>query len=290
MSQFVPDSGRNTIPRILEQSSNGKILTAVTAYDFTSALLIDQTDIDIVLIGDSVASVIQGRGNTLPVTLDEMIYHSKCVARGISKALLVCDLPFLSYQVSPEEALRSAGRVFKESEVHAVKLEGGKVMADTVRYITERDMPVMGHIGLTPQSYHRMGGHRIQGKSAKYGVTSAEELVEDALTLQDAGVFSVVLEGIPSELAARITEMLDIPTIGIGAGSECSGQILVLHDLLGLSQGTPPKFVRRFAELGQESVSALNEYVKAVSEKTFPSASESYSASSHKMPRIKAVS
>ena len=219
-----------TVPSVTSAKDNKKKLTATTAYDYTFARLVDSSDIDIILVGDSLATVVQGEESTLPVTLDEMIYHARLVARGAERALVVADMPFLSYQISPEEAVRAAGRLLKEGRAEAVKLEGGSAIAPTIRKLTAVDIPVVGHIGLTPQSYHRMGGYRVQGKDAQAGVRSAQELLEDARAVEEAGAFAIVLEGIPAELAGHITTELAIPTIGIGAGPDCDGQILVMHE------------------------------------------------------------
>lgn len=257
---------RITVPAV--QDSKGKTpLVAVTAYDYTFARIIDQADIDIVLVGDSLGCVMQGHETTIPVTLDEMIYHTRCVARGTTRALLVADLPFLSYQGSIEQAVMSSGRLMKEAGAHAVKLEGGIAMRETIERLVMLDIPVMGHVGLTPQSYHRMGGHRLQGTqrtgdSRQAG--GAERIIADALAVQEAGAFCVVLEGIPAELGAEITGQLKIPAIGIMAGSRCDGQIRVMHDLLGLTQSGAPASIKASDNIAERVVRIMNDYAAAV--------------------------
>jgi 3-methyl-2-oxobutanoate hydroxymethyltransferase len=227
-------------------------------------------------VGDSVGMVVQGLETTLPVTLDEIVYHCRMVARGRRTALLVGDLPFLTYQVGVEDALRNAGRLIKDGGVDAVKLEGGVHVADTIRAIAAIDIPVMGHVGLTPQSVHRMGGHKVQGRKRGDKAGDRERVLADAHAVEDAGAFAVVLEGIPLDLAAEITESLSIPTIGIGAGMHCDGQILVLHDVLGLSQTVRPKFARRYADLWQTATAAIGAYAADVRAGAFPSEAHSF--------------
>jgi len=265
-----------TVPDLQRMKEAGTKITALTAYDFPFGRIVDDAGIDVVLVGDTLGMVVQGLETTLPVTLDEIVYHCRMVARARRRALLVGDLPFLSYQVSVEDALRNAGRLMKEGAVEAVKLEGGVVMADVIRALTSRDIPVMGHVGLTPQSVHRMGGHRVQGRRRGRGPGERQRVIEDALAVAEAGAFSVVLEGIPLDLAAEITEQLPIPTIGIGAGRHCDGQILVLHDLLGLFDRFTPKFVKRYAELGQAASAAIATYVREVREGAFPDDAHSF--------------
>lgn len=254
-----------------KKADNVKIVM-VTAYDHTMARLVDQAGVDMVLVGDSLGMVVQGHEDTLPVTLDHMVYHCSCVARGLQKAHLVGDLPFLSYQVSPEQALLAAGRLVKEGRCHSVKLEGGKRSAPAIERIVEAGIPVVGHIGLTPQSVHAMGGFRVQGRRAD----DAERLMADALAVQEVGAFCLVLEGIPSELAAEITARLDIPTVGIGAGPDCDGQVLVCNDLLGFDLSFKPKFVKRFAELQTVMVGAFEDYAREVRDGSFPDAEHSF--------------
>lgn len=261
------------VPDILATKQNKRI-TALTAYDFTTARLLDVAGVDIILVGDSLATVVQGHETTLPVTLDEMIYHCKCVTRGVQRALVVGDMPFLSYQTSIEKAIESAGRLLKEGGVSAVKLEGGENVADIVRKIVSFDIPVMGHVGLTPQSYHRMGGHKIQAKHsvAKTGIRtgSREQVLNDACALDAAGVFAIVLEGIPHDIAREITLRVSVPTIGIGAGPHCDGQILVSTDMLGLNGQAVPSFVKQFAALDTEIVSAVERFCNEVRTGQFP--------------------
>ncbi|MBX7139352.1 MAG: 3-methyl-2-oxobutanoate hydroxymethyltransferase [Oligoflexia bacterium] len=281
--------GRITVPSILERKRSGSAqkITALTAYDYLFARLVDRAGIDLILVGDSLGTVIQGNESTIPVTLDQVIYHAKCVTRAVQHALVVGDLPFLSYQISPEQALESAGRLLKEGGVAAVKLEGGVHMAETVRRLVQIDIPVMGHVGLTPQSYHRMGGHKQQGKKSlkteRAAAGTAERIVEDALAIEDAGAFAVVLEGIPDELATEITSKLSIPTIGIGAGPDCDGQILVLHDMLGVDPEFRPRFVKRYANLGETISSACKLYGEEIRSGAFPAPS----AKLVKIPRAK---
>jgi 3-methyl-2-oxobutanoate hydroxymethyltransferase len=250
----------------------------VTAYDATFARMLDEAGADVLLVGDSLGMVVQGLDSTLPVTLDEMVYHCRAVARGVragkdgGRALIVGDLPFMTYQVSPEEALRSAGRFLSEGGAQAVKLEGGVSIAPTIARLVDVGIPVMGHIGLTPQSVHAMGGFKVQGKTE----TDAARVMADARAVAEAGAFAIVLEGIPMDLARRITEELEIPTIGIGAGVHCDGQVLVSYDLLGLTPNLRPKFVKRFAELYDEGVRATRAYVDEVKASTFPTAEHSF--------------
>ncbi|MCB0334144.1 MAG: 3-methyl-2-oxobutanoate hydroxymethyltransferase [Bdellovibrionales bacterium] len=280
-----PSQGRITVPSIAHRKPSlglGSRIVALTAYDYSFARLIDSSEeVDIVLVGDSLGSVIQGHDTTLPVTLDEMIYHCKAVVRGTSHALVVGDLPFLSYQTSPEQAIESAGRLLKEGGVSAVKLEGGVYMEETISRLCRVDIPVMGHVGLTPQSYHRMGGHKVQGRgvgnSANASSLSAQRVLEDAHAVEQAGAFAIVLEGIPEELAEEVTSQLSIPTIGIGAGVHCDGQILVTHDMLGLSMNFSPKFVKRYAELGEQLHQAVCDYATDVKGGDFPASEHSFS-------------
>ena len=222
-------------------------IAMLTAYDFPFARIFDAAGVDVLLVGDSLGMVVQGADSTLAVTLDEVIYHARMVARARQRALVVADLPFLTYQVSVEKALANSGRLIKEGGAEAVKLEGGITMAETIRHIVDIDIPVMGHIGLTPQSIHRMGGHRVQGRKSGQAAGCRERLLEDAAAVEHAGAFALVLEGIPAELAKEITERASIPTIGIGAGIECDGQVLVMHDVLGLSESFLPRFAKPYA-------------------------------------------
>ncbi len=251
--------------------AEGDPIVMLTAYDYTFAALLDEAGVDVLLVGDSVATVVQGEDTTVPVTLDEMVYHSKLVARAARRALVVADLPFLSYQISEEEALRNAGRLMKEARVEGVKLEGGAAVADSVRRLTDAGIPVMGHLGLTPQSIHAFGGYAVRGRAEE-----GERLLEDARCLADAGVFALVLEKIPADLAARVTQAISVPTIGIGAGPHCSGQVLVSYDMLGLFERFRPRFVRRYAELGDTIRDAVRRFGEDVRTGTFPNAEESY--------------
>lgn len=264
-----------TVPEILKRKGSDPIV-ALTAYDFPFGRIVDQAGVDVILVGDSLGMVVQGMDTTLPVTMDEIIYHSRMVARARQRALLVADLPFLSYQASITEAIHNAGRLIKEGAAEAVKLEGGLVVAETVRAIAAVDIPVMGHIGLTPQSVHRMGGHKVQGKRRGERPGQRDRILEDALALEDAGAFAIVLEGMPLDLAAEITDRLEIPTIGIGAGPHCDGQILVLHDVLGLCDRFSPKFAKRYAELWQAAGEAVSEYVHEVRARSFPTDAHSF--------------
>ena len=266
-----------TVPSILAAKGERR-LAMVTAYDFTFARLADRAGADLLLVGDSLAMVMQGGENTLGVTMDHMVYHTRMVARGRRRALVVADMPFLSYQVSVTDAVANAGRLVKEGGCEAVKLEGGVHVADAVRRLAEVDIPVMGHVGLTPQSVHRMGGHKVQGRRGGRGAGQSDRLVEDAQALEDAGAFAIVLEGMPADLAAEITATVSIPTIGIGAGVECDGQVLVMHDLLGLEDRIAPKFVKRYAELGTQATEAFARYVEEVRAGEFPTQAHSFSA------------
>lgn len=264
-----------TTTALVARKKSGAKIAVVTAYDATMATLLDQAGVDILMVGDSLGMVVQGRENTLSVTLDEMIYHCASVSRARPKAHVVCDLPFLSYQVSEEDALRSAGRLLKEGQAESVKLEGGRAMAPAVRKIVSAGIPVMGHIGLTPQSVHQMGGFRVQGKTSE----AAQVLIDDARALEDAGAFSIVVEGVPSEVGEAVTRAVNIPTIGIGAGAGTDGQVLVCYDLLGMYGGLSPKFVKRFAELGEQTKRAVAEYVNEVQSGTFPSVEHTFAMS-----------
>jgi 3-methyl-2-oxobutanoate hydroxymethyltransferase len=243
----------------------------LTAYDFTFARIFDTAGIDVLLVGDSLGNVVQGADTTLPVTLDESIYHTRMVARGVSRALVVGDMPFGSYQVSPEDAVRNAIRMVKEAGAQAVKLEGGRRMAATIERLVGAEIPVMGHVGLTPQSVNRMGGFRVQGR----GDEGRCQVLEDALAVQEAGAFAVVLEGIPAELGSEVTQALSIPTIGIGAGVGCDGQVLVMHDLLGLNDWTP-SFVKQYANLGALAAQASRAFAEEVQNGKFPDDEHSY--------------
>jgi len=254
----------------------------VTAYDYHSARVVDAAGIDVVLIGDSLGMVVQGHDTTLPVTVDDIVYHTRIVRRGTTRALVVGDMPFLSYQVSTSEAVANAGRIVKEGGASAVKIEGGREFLNTVGALGDASIPVMGHLGLTPQSVHRFGGYHVQGRSQD----ARKRLLEDAKLLERAGCFALVLEGMPWELAAEITDSLEVPTIGIGAGPRCDGQVLVFHDLLGIENELAPKFVKRYAELNDVMIEALSRFRKEVKSGEFPDLEHSYDAE-RKPPRGK---
>jgi 3-methyl-2-oxobutanoate hydroxymethyltransferase len=262
---------RVTVPLLGARKRRGERISMLTAYDFAFASLFDQAGIDVLLVGDSLGNVVQGQPTTLPVTLDETIYHTRLVARAARRALVVADLPFGSYQITSEEALRSAVRCVKEGGAQAVKLEGGRTVAETIARIAAAEIPVMGHVGLTPQAIHRMGGHRVQGR----GESGRLRVLDDARAVEAAGAFAVVLEGMPAELAGEITRELSIPTIGIGAGVDCDGQVLVMHDLLGLSDGVP-SFVKQYANLGALTVQAARRFADEVAHGKFPDPEHSY--------------
>jgi len=275
---FDAVTGKITAPGILARkfasASNGssRKIVALAAYDYPTAQLIDDAGVDIVLVGDSLGMVVLGSKNTLSVTVDETVYHTRAVRRGIWRALLVADMPYGSYHLGDADAVRNALRLVKEAGAEAVKVEGGERRVDRIARLVEADIPVMGHIGLTPQSVHSMGGFRVQGKT----IDAAERLLRDARAVEAAGAFSIVLECIPRELAAEITRELRIPTIGIGAGRDCDGQILVLHDLIGLSLGRAPRFARRYANVAETISRAVGEYVQDVRIGAFPTDAESY--------------
>jgi 3-methyl-2-oxobutanoate hydroxymethyltransferase len=261
-----------TIPEVLQMKQDGRRITVLTAYDFPFARLVDGGDVDIILVGDSVGVVVAGHDTTLPVTMEEMLYHTRAVRRAGPKALVVADMPFMSYQACIEDACRNCGRMIKEGGAEAVKIEGGMNMAHVIRAVSSIDIPVMAHIGLTPQSVHRMGGYKVQGRKEQ-----ANRILEDAYAVQNAGAFAVVLEGIPARLAAEITAGLSIPTIGIGAGPDCDGQVLVIHDILGLCEKYSPKFVKRYADLGPIISDAVKRYVAEVRSGEFPTEEHSFS-------------
>ena len=266
----LPSNSQNrkkvTIQTLLEKKQRAEVISMLTAYDYPTALAVDQAGIDVILVGDSLGMVVLGYQNTLPVTMDEMLHHCRAVARGARYAMLVGDLPFMSYQASPEEALRNAGRFLQEAGMDAVKLEGGRERRDAVSMIVSAGIPVMGHLGLTPQSVHQLSGFKQQGKKAD----TARRLLEDALILQEAGCFSIVLEAIPARLAGLVSEKLIIPTIGIGAGLDCDGQVLVTHDLLGLFDRFTPKFVKKYADFYSDMGRAFTKYRIEVEKREFP--------------------
>jgi 3-methyl-2-oxobutanoate hydroxymethyltransferase len=274
------NTAKVTVPELLQRKSqaadsiNKKKITCLTAYDYPTARLMDEAGVDVVLVGDSVAMVVLGYESTLPLTMEESLHHTKAVRRGVQRALVVADMPFGTYQGDVNEALKNAVRFVKEAGAEAVKVEGGERRLEVIARLTEAEIPVMGHVGLTPQSVNAMGGYRVQGKTAG----GAEQLLRDARAVEAAGAFAIVLEGIPRELATEITKSVRIPTIGIGAGPDCDGQILVLHDLLGLTFQEPPKFARRYANVGEVISQAVREYCADVQAGSFPSDAESYHA------------
>ncbi len=257
---------RTSVLDLQRMKADNQKIVMVTAYDRTMARLADMAGVDMVLVGDSLGMVVQGEEDTLSVTVDEMVYHSRCVARGLGRAHLVADLPFMSYQVSTTQAMETASRLVKEGRAHSVKLEGGERTAPAIERLVDVGIPVVGHVGLTPQSLHTMGGFRVQGRSEAAG----RQVLADALAVAEAGAFCVVLEGVPEDLAAEITEALDVPTIGIGAGAGCDGQVLVCTDLLGMDLSFAPKFVKRYAKLEETIVEAMGTYAREVREGVFP--------------------
>ena len=261
-----------TVPDIKARKRDARRLVMLSAYDYPTARLLDEAGIDIILVGDSLANTVLGYDSTLPVTMDEMLHHARAVVRGTRRALVVGDMPYLSYQTGAGDAIRNAGRFLKEAGAAAVKIEGGRRRADLVRALSEAEIPVMGHIGLTPQSVHVMGGYRVQGKKSD----EVRALVDDARALQEAGIFALVLEGMPAPAARAVSAAIDIPTIGIGAGPDCDGQVLVLHDLIGLTEGTPPRFVRRYAAVGEVIADAARRFIADVQSGAFPSEAETY--------------
>lgn len=261
-----------TTNTIQKMKAAGEKISMITAYDFSFAELFDAAGVDIILVGDSASNVMAGHETTLPITLDQMIYHASSVVRGINRCLVVVDLPFGSYQGNSKEALNSAIRIMKETGGHAVKLEGGEEVVESVRRIISTGIPVMGHLGLTPQSIYKFGTYTVRAKEQ----AEAEKLKRDALLLQEAGCFAIVLEKIPAALAKEVSESLHIPTIGIGAGVDCDGQVLVMHDMLGINKEFQPRFVRRYLELHDEIVNAVKQYVTDIKAKDFPNQSESY--------------
>ena len=272
-----------TVTDISGRKNSGEKITALTAYDYSFAKLLDATDLDIILVGDSLGTISLGHENTLAVTMQNMIDHTRAVKQGAKRALVVSDMPFMSYQVSVEQAVTNAGRLIQEGEASSVKLEGGARMADRVQAIVRAGIPVMGHIGLTPQSVHQFGGYKVQGKN----YLDSRQIKQDARDLQNAGIFALVLEGIPGELAEEITAELKIPTIGIGAGVKCDGQILVLHDLLGLNQDFVPKFVKQYANLADLMKNAVAEYIDDVRSKAFPGQEHTYLSKQGNLKQVK---
>ncbi len=261
-----------TVPHIRKMKQRGEKITCLTAYDYCFARILDDAGVEMLLVGDSLGCVIQGGPNTLAVTLDEMIYHCRAVVRGRKHALVIGDMPFMSYQVNKQQALTSAGRFFKEAGVEAVKLEGGVAVRDSIQAIVNAGMPVMGHIGLTPQSVHQFGGYKIQGREKN----RREMVLHDALAVEEAGAFAMVLEGMPSDLAEEITARVSIPTIGIGAGMQCDGQVLVIHDMLGLFDDFTPKFVKQYADVKTVISGSVKHFIGEVREQKFPAEEHSF--------------
>lgn len=273
---------RTTVSVLKDKKTKGEKIAMVTAYDYPSARMADEAGIDIILVGDSLGMAMLGYETTIPVTMEEMLHHTKAVARGIKNCFLVSDMPFMSYQISAKAALANAGRFLQEGNAQAVKIEGGEDQSCVIESLVNAGIPVMGHIGLTPQSVHQLGGYKVQGKEK----TQAQKLLCDAKHLEDAGVFALVLECVPAQLAKAISESIKIPTIGIGAGPECDGQVLVWHDLLGITQDMKPRFVKKYANLHEDICSALKEYSNEVKEGKFPLAEHSFSMSEGIIPKL----
>ena len=279
--------GKITVPELLQRKSsaadpeNRKKITCLTAYDYPTARLLDEAGVEILLVGDSVGMVMLGYESTLPLTLEEALHHTKAVRRGVRRALLVADMPYGSYHGDINESLRNAMRFVKEAGAEAVKIEGGERRLELISRLTEAEIPVMGHVGLTPQSVNALGGYRVQGKTP----AAAEQVLRDAQAVEAAGAFAIVLEAMPRELAAEITRTVHVPTIGIGAGPDCDGQVLVLHDMLGLTFQEPPKFARRYANLGEAITQAVHQYCEDVRGGQFPTDAESYHAPASAKPR-----
>lgn len=272
MSVHIDMSKKVTTQTFRQMKQSGEKITMLTSYDFTLTRLVDEAGVDAILVGDSASNVVCGNDYTLPITLDEMIFLTRGVVRGAKRALVVMDMPFGSYQISEEDAVRNAVKAMKLTGCDALKIEGGREWIDTIRHICQAGIPVMGHLGLTPQSVNQFGGYGLRAKDE----AEAQKIIDDALLLEQAGCFSVVLEKVPAALAARVSEELDIPVIGIGAGNMVDGQVLVLHDMLGLNMGFKPKFLRRFAELAGDVSGAVSSYIEAVKESSFPNENESY--------------
>ncbi len=261
-----------TINDLLKKKAEGRKITMLTAYDYAFARMVDEAGIDVILVGDSLGMVVQGLENTLPVTMDEMIYHTKMVSRASENAMVIGDMPFMSYQSGVADAVRNAGRFLKEAGAAAVKLEGGAEVLEHIRALTRSDIPVMAHIGLTPQSIHRMGGYKVQGRTEE----AQKRLLQEAVAAEDAGAFAILLEAIPMELSSSVTAKLAIPTIGIGAGPHCDGQVLVIHDLLGMFERFVPKFIRRYASFKEDAIKAIRSYREDVERGDFPTEEQSF--------------
>jgi len=270
----VPSIPKVTVPELRSVRESGRKIVMLTAYDYPTARILDAAGIDVLLVGDSLGNAVLGYESTLPVTMEEMLHHTRAVARAARRALVVGDMPYMSFQTGRHDAIRNAGRFLKEGGAAAVKIEGGRKRAGLVRALLDAEIPVMGHIGLTPQSLHLMGGYRVQGRK----IEQARALIDDAVALEGAGAFSLVLEGVPETVGRAVTGAVGIPTIGIGAGRFCNGQVLGFHDLVGLGEGVPPRFVRRYANVGEQIAAAARRFIGDVRDGTFPSESEIYSA------------
>lgn len=269
---LITDQKKITTKKFLEMKQNGDKIAMLTAYDYTTASILDAAGVDSILIGDSASNIMVGNATTLPMTVDQMIYHARCVTNGVKRALIICDMPFGSYQISREEGIRNACRIMKESGVDALKIEGGIEIIDTIKGIIDAGIPVCGHLGLTPQSVHKFGGYGVRAKDE----AEAEKLISDALALDKAGCFAITLEKVPAALATEVTRQVKAATIGIGAGNGCDGQVLVYADALGMNQGFKPKFLRIFANMAEVMTDGVGDYVRAVKDSTFPAESESY--------------
>ena len=269
---LITDQKKITTKRFLEMKQNGDKIAMLTAYDYTTASILDAAGVDSILIGDSASNIMVGNATTLPMTVDQMIYHARCVTNGAKRALIICDMPFGSYQISREEGIRNACRIMKESGVDALKIEGGIEIIDTIKGIIDAGIPVCGHLGLTPQSVHKFGGYGVRAKDE----AEAEKLISDAIALDKAGCFAITLEKVPAALATEVTRQVKAATIGIGAGNGCDGQVLVYADALGMNRGFKPKFLRRFANMAEVMTDGVGDYVRAVKDSTFPAESESY--------------
>lgn len=271
-----------TVKSFQEAKNNNRKITMLTAYDYSMAKMVDEAGVDAILIGDSLGMVFQGNDSTLPVTVDEIIYHTKAVVRGSKRALIISDMPFMSYHVSKEDAVRNAGRLVKEGGAHAVKLEGGTKYAEIIKAIVDAQIPVMGHIGLTPQSVNAFGGFKVQGKDE----AAAKQIIEDAKALENAGAFAITLEGIPAKLAKIVTETVNVPTIGIGAGKDCDGQVLVINDMMGMFSDFVPKFVKQYAKLNIDINTALKAYISEVASGAFPTDNHTFSIDSDVLDKL----
>lgn len=271
-----------TVKSFQEAKNNNRKITMLTAYDYSMAKMVDEAGVDAILIGDSLGMVFQGNDSTLPVTVDEIIYHTKAVVRGSKRALIISDMPFMSYHVSKEDAVRNAGRLVKEGGAHAVKLEGGTKYAEIIKAIVDAQIPVMGHIGLTPQSVNAFGGFKVQGKDE----AAARQIIEDAKALENAGAFAITLEGIPAKLAKLVTDAVKVPTIGIGAGKDCDGQVLVINDMMGMFSDFVPKFVKQYAKLNIDINTALKAYISEVASGAFPTDSHTFSIDSDVLDKL----